>query len=221
MSNLILYRADRKGNTTLPERFDTDGLLSKQINGGDPFFYSKYGWLKSIKSHIHHFDSTEAFLYNTTSFLSFSENENIIRKVYLKGSDSKPYTETTKELAEAYLFKIELEKKQLTQLGKGIYSFKFKCNYDKNEISPFYFSSIGCNKCSNGQGYHHEILLIDAVEVLSKLVKTNSKYKTAYDNSFRDSEWLIMSLDPMEDGIGFRSRIPVADFWSVEYFKYI
>ncbi len=30
-----------------------------------------------------------------------------------------------------------------------------------------------------------------------------------------------MPLDSMKDGIGFQSRIPVADFWNVEFYKHL
>jgi hypothetical protein len=40
---LKLYRADNRGNITFPEKYLTDGLLTKQKDGGDPFFIEKYG----------------------------------------------------------------------------------------------------------------------------------------------------------------------------------
>jgi len=52
MNILNLYRADKKGNTTMPEKYCTDGLLTKQIVGGDPMILNKYGWVKNIKNHI-------------------------------------------------------------------------------------------------------------------------------------------------------------------------
>jgi hypothetical protein len=68
--------------------------------------------------------------------------------------------------------------------------------------------------------YYHTLLLIDTIAYLSELSVSNLELKIAFENSKRDSEWLIMPLDLMKDGIGYQSRIPVANFWKVEYFKH-
>jgi len=38
-----LYRADHKGNTTNPELFPSNGLMTKQCKHGNPLFYKDYG----------------------------------------------------------------------------------------------------------------------------------------------------------------------------------
>ena len=96
MNTLNLYRADKKGNSTLPEKYCTDGLLTKQINGGDPFVLEKYGWIKSIKSHIVKSDNKlEKFIYETTSFLSFTEKRETAEK-YLSTEDKLDYKKIEK-----------------------------------------------------------------------------------------------------------------------------
>jgi len=219
-----LFRADRKGNKTLPERFATDGLLSKQLNGGDPFFYKNYGWIKVIKNHIEKTSDKESiFLYETTSFLSFSTNEKLVRDMYLKGKNNKKYTSSSYNDSEAYIFLASFDFERLQMLSDGIYYYDYRCNYDRfkeNIISPLN-GSIGCNICEHNPDYKHRLLIINAITFLSNLVMQSDEFLTAYENAKRDSEWLLMPLDPMRDGIGYQSRIAVANFWNVEYFKYL
>ena len=64
-------------------------------------------------------------------------------------------------------------------------------------------------------------VILNVITCLSKMVKKDDEFQIAYENAKRDSEWLLMPLDPMRDGIGYQSRIAVADFWNIEYFKYL
>lgn len=221
---LNIFRADRKGNKTMPERFSTDGLLSKQLNGGDPFFYKNYGWVKAIKNHIDKTTDKESiFLYETTSFLSFSENEQLVRDTYLKGKDNKKIIGSSFRDSDAYIFSASFDFEKFQILTDGIYYFDYQCSYDRfkeNIFLPLTYS-IGCNICEHNPDYTHRLLIVNAITFLSKLVKNSNEYQVAYENAKRDSEWLLMPLDLMPDGIGYQSRIPVANFWNVEYFKYI
>lgn len=224
VKKLNIFRADRKGNETSPERFVTDGLLSKQPNGGDPLFYQSYGWIKAIKNHIDVTKDKESiFLYETTSFLSFSENEQLVRDVYLKGRNNKTTKISSYTECDAYIFSVEIKYDDLQEIGKGIYFYDYNSNYDKfrHYISEPLRNSIGCNICSKTTNYVHRILILNATDYLSKLLKHSNEFQVAFENAKRDSEWLIMPLDPMDDGIGYQSRIPVAYFWNVEYFKYL
>jgi len=80
---------------------------------------------------------------------------------------------------------------------------------------------IKCNICFQYPDYNHILLLIDAVKYLSTLEFQDSGIIQAYENAKQDSEWLLMPFDPMLDGVGYQSRIPLADFWNdVEHFQY-
>lgn len=223
MTELItIYRADTKGNATLPERYSTDGLLTKQKDGGDPFFLKKYGWLKSIKSHIHSDNIAEEHLYHTTAFLSFTDNLAIAKDKYLPTRNNYRVESTIFELADAFLFAFTFDKKVLKQIGDGLFLLDFKCNYEKfKRPTSIVDIFIKCNICADNVIYKHQLLLINAATYLNNLVTKEPGVRTAFEFSTADSEWLIIPLDPMKDGIGFQSRIPVADFWTVEHFKHI
>lgn len=218
---VTIYRADTKGNSTLPERYSTDGLLSKQKDGGDPLFIKNYGWLKSIKSHIHYDNLIEKHLYDTTAFLSFTSSLEIAMNKYLPTKNNYRIEQTTFELADAFLFAFTFDIKQLSQIDEGIFSLEYKCNYEKFK-NPYSIVDlfIKCNICSNNPSYNHKLLLINAATFLNKLVKVEPAVRNAFELSTEDNEWLIIPLDPMKDGIGFQSRIPVADFWTVKHYKH-
>ena len=219
---MILYRADRRNNITKPELYGTDGLLTKQMNGGDPFFFKNYGWTKSIKSHIDFANSLEEQLNKVSAFLSFTDKEEIAKEVYLRTKKNLKYEPTTREFAEAYLFIANIPDKDLIDLGNGIFLYRFKCNYkraktDSNFITNLILAEfVRCNICTESPLYLHELLVIDVVTYLAYAVKSNSELKTAFLNAKRDNEWLLMPLDLMSDGKGFQSRIPISDFWRNE-----
>ncbi|MFA6335278.1 MAG: hypothetical protein WCX48_06950 [Bacteroidales bacterium] len=222
-NTLNLFRADRKGNKTMPERFATDGLLSKQLNGGNPLFYQKYGWVKAIKNHIDVTKENESiFLYETSTFLSFSVNKQLVKNVYLKGKNDRTVHRSSFNESEAYIFSTSFNFEKLLNLNDGIYYYDYRCDY--NRFREYIFlpliGSIGCNICKQNPNYIHQLLIINASVFLSKLAKNSNEYQTAFENTKRDSEWLLIPLDPMQDGIGYQSRIPVADFWNVEFYKY-
>jgi hypothetical protein len=224
MTELIkLYRADTKGNNTLPEKYSTDGLLTKQKDGGDPLFLKNYGWLKSIKSHIHKNDLVEKFLYDTTSFLSFTDNLEIALNKYLPTKEKYGIEKVTSKLeADGFLFTFSFDKQLLKKIGDGVFLIDFQCNYEKfKNPNSLIDTFTKCNICATGVNYQHNLLLINAPIYLDTLVSLKPELKTAFELSSNDNEWLLMPLDPMKDGIGFQSRIPVADFWTVEYYKHI
>ncbi len=166
-----LYRADTKRNITLPERYSTDGLLTKQKDEGDPLFYKNYGWLKSIKSHIHHNDIVEKYLYDTTAFLSFTENLETALNKYLPTKNNYEIEKTSLEFADAFLFTFTFDKQKLIKIGEGVFLISFQCNYEKfkspNSIIDIFTK---CNICTPGIEYKHNLLLINAPIYLYKLV---------------------------------------------------
>ena len=133
MTGLIkLYRADRKFNNTLPEKYSTDVLLTKQKDGGDPLFLKNYGWLKSIKSHIHKNDLVEKILYDTTAFLSFKDNLEIALNKYLPTKEKYGIELVTSKLeADGFLFTFSFDKQLLKKIEDGVFLVDIQCNYEK------------------------------------------------------------------------------------------
>ena len=225
MDTIKLYRADKRGNKTLPERFATDGLLTKQIGSGDhPIPHEKYGWLNTIKAHIKYSNKAEKFIYDRTQYLSFTTDLEIANK-YLSTHENLMYQSSTKDTAEAYLFSATIKTAQIKQIEIGMYLYEFKCNYDKvktdsNFYTPILSDFIKCNICTNIANYHHSLILIDAKTYLSP---HKDKFKEEYESAVCDKEWLILPADRMIEphAIGFQARIPIANFWEVDFYKYV
>ena len=221
---LVLKRADKKGNDTMPEKYHTDGLLTKQLGSNDdPNPHEKYGWLKTIISHIAPDDELQKFIYSTSAFLSFTTEQSIADK-YLATRKKLKFIETEKKLAEAYLITARIPKSELKKIGIGLYLYEYSCNYDKVRTNYKYFSFlsdvIGCNICKVNNDYKHRLLVIDAETYLQQI---KDEFTKAYSNAINDKEYLLLPLDPMVNGpfkIGFQSRIPLADFWDIDFFRY-
>ncbi len=219
-----LYRGVNSGNKTLPERYYSDGLLTKQHNSGDdPEPHKKYGWLATITNHIHFTNPQERFIYDTTQFLSFSSNRDIALS-FIGGATNRRFEPAMRSNAEAFLFTANFADGQLEKVGKGVYTFSYSCNYGRCTSDAAFVSPIGglvrCNICNHLKGYLHKAVLINAEQFLFDL---QSDYPEEYQKALWDKEWLIMPADPMVDlsGKGFQSRLFIADFWSVEFFKYL
>ena len=226
-NRLVLYRADYKGNITKPEEFWKTGLWSKQINNGDPKAIAKYGWIKTIKSHIRPFGEKEMILYDTTTYLSFTTSVNKVIE-YLKGKDNRTYQPTNSiKVANGYIFKITIDKQDLLKMTKGIYLYKFKCNkrkylhltneYEVPEICAINF--ISCPYCNNNSNFKHYILVVNCVEFLSNISEKEIDIQSSLKSAINDEEWLVMSIDLFEDG-GTNSVIPTADFWDFNLYEY-
>jgi len=222
---LNLFRADEKGRKTGAENY-AKGLLTKQVDShDDPEPHMKYGWLTTIKSHIKPNGSLEQFIYDTTAYLSFTTDINIC-KSYLATSRKLNFVKTSLEKADAYIFTFQINNGSCRLLESGIYLYSFPCNYGKIATDPKFMLSpmiapfIKCQLCQiNGTTPHH-IILIDAVTYLSPLKHI---YPEAFINANNSKEWLLLPADPMVGNSynkGFQSRIPVADCWDVEFYRY-
>ena len=220
---LKLYRADKNGNKTLPEKYYSEGLLSKQLNSGDnPMPHKKYGWLETIKNHIQYSTDQEKFIYNTTQYLSFTTDLNRAF-FFLSTKANLRYSAANRKDAEAYIFDVTIDKLALMEIGEGLFIYSYKCNYNRTKTDPKFqsllSSYIGCNICSTNPDYEHKILLIDAE---SYLFRQKEVYQIEYSFASEDKEWLLMPIDPMIgiNAIGYQSRIQIADFWTVDFYKY-
>lgn len=225
MSNkLILYRADKKGNDTLPEKYCTDGLFTRQLDSKDhPIPFEKYGWLNTVISHIAPAGEKQEFIYSTSAFLSFTTELSAVEK-YLATRKKLKFIETTKKSAEAYKITAQFKQSELKSIGKGLSVYEYSCNYDKvrtnEKYNSFVSDLIDCNICVNNDNYKHRLLIINAIDYLEGI---KDKFPQAYTNAMNDKEYLLLPLDPMVNGpykIGFQSRIPIADFWDIDFYKY-
>ena len=220
---MVLYRADEAGNKTAPERFHSDGLLSKQVNSGDdPRPHIKYGWLNTIKSHINPKGDLQLFIHHTSAYLS-TTSKFAIAQHYLRTRSNYDFLPVSRrEDAGAFLFEFCFDASGLEEVGTGLFIYSFTCNYRRGEKDPKFASLIGhitnCNICRHQEHYRHKMLLIDASRFLNPL---KNLYQQDYENAVRDHEWLLLPMDPMLDGPGFQSRIPISDFWRVYFFRYV
>jgi len=192
---LTLYRADRKGNKTMPEKYLTDGLLTRQAGSNDhPSPHQKYGWLNTIISHIYPMNDIQKFIYDTTSFLSFSTERDLTEK-YLATKKKLSFKKTQKDRAEGFLITAKIKITEMNEVGNGIFWFQYKCNYDKARTNENYFSlvsnHIDCNICTNNPQYLHKALVIDAAKYLKNF---KNEFKIAYQNAVDDREYIICQL---------------------------
>jgi len=207
----------------MPEKYFEDGLWTKQVGSGDdPEPHKKYGWMRTISNHIHFRNEEEKFIYDTNAFLSFSLSRSIALS-FIGGTKNRPFDASVRESADAFLFTFNFEDSDLQEIGDGVYTFEYTCNYGRGSTDPDFYSFIGsfcrCNICENFPGYRHKLLLIDAEEFLSGV---QDDFPEEHLKAYWDKEWLLLPADPMMDpsGIGFQSKIAIADFWAIEFFKY-
>jgi hypothetical protein len=219
---LTLYRADRKGNQTMPERYYSDGLLTKQLGSGDdPEPHKKYGWLKTVLSHINYGDELSKFIYDTTAFLSFTtEMDNAM--YFLTHSYKDKFAATDRNEADGYIFTAQFDCSEMKEIGPGIYLYTYSCNYEKLRTDAKFQTLLpcGCNICGNSSNARHGLILIDAPRYLHALKDT---FPIEYGYSKGDNEWLLLPIDPMLPPypVGWQSRIQIADFWTVDFYKFI
>jgi transcription elongation factor Elf1 len=221
-----LYRGDKKGNKTLPEKYRTDGLLTKQINSNEsPVAFRKYGWLRTLKSHIDPIGIQESFIYNTSQFLSLS-SERYVAEKYLATTRNLKFNPAAADnpKVSGYIFIATFEKEKIKKIGNGMYLYKYKCNYEKSRISATFqtLSSlyVSCAICGRSATVEHNLILIDAKTYLSNF---KNKYPEAYRLADQDLEWLIIPLDQMVNTPveAYYSRVAVADFWTTETYIYM
>lgn len=62
-----LYRGDKEGNLTMPEKY-WSGLYTKLLRSGNPAYISKNGIIRATKSHISPTNVEEETFYNKSHF---------------------------------------------------------------------------------------------------------------------------------------------------------
>jgi hypothetical protein len=215
-----LYRGDKRGNSTLPEKYRTEGLLTKFINGGNSAYIAKVGLAESIRVHVAPTDSVERILQSKSSFLSFSSDRD--QALYYASEGNSSNVIQCHDYAEKrYLFTIDTSECIPTD-DPGIYSLEYTCNQEliqPNALTPddlIVAKSVHCEFCKEGK-QTHRLLLLDVVAFLSRHPHS-AKSNSAIGNAQRDSEWLILPVDYLPRLYGFSARIPRSSIWHVEHF---
>jgi len=123
-----IYRGDKRGNSTLPQLYRTEGIHSKLINGGNSAYVSQVGLAQAIKVHVSPSSSVEKILRSKSSFLSFSLDFERA-KFYAADQHPRllnpcdPYKETR------YIFSLDTNDFIETR-DQGVFSLKYECDYE-------------------------------------------------------------------------------------------
>jgi hypothetical protein len=223
-----LYRGDCLCNTgTLPGRYRLDGIRSKTFGIGDPAYIKREGLIAAIRKHVRP-DRTipeELQYYNTTDFISFSEDRN--RALYWLSERGKltltPNAENFNETR--YLFTIEIDLAAAINFGDGVYLYHYPCAPALKEgNAPDLMSTIeaqavraaGCDICGNG-ATTHSMFLVNSEQYLTSH-NADHLLDGAIQFAHNDREWLILPADPMSPQF-FHARIPRSPIWKTELFN--
>jgi hypothetical protein len=200
----FLYRGDKKGNATMPEKYNY-GLYTKLLQRGDPAYISRKGIYQSVKNHVLPKSEEELQFYLRSHFLSFSESKEIA-KWYASDKDIDEDCEAKEYPEKRYIFTFDFSRVQAKQFRKNIYDIPYSC-----------FNS-SCEICQSRKDSHH-LLILDVFSIL----KENPTYLTneqALASAKRDKEWLVLPFDYRADLYGCEGTIPCSNIWSVEHFGY-
>jgi hypothetical protein len=216
-----LYRGDKLKNGTFAELYRTEGLLSKEIHGGNPRYVSINGLLTSVRAHIKPANISEQIFHEKSKFISFTSDYK--RAIYF-ASDGKPekLRSCKEHYEQRYIFTFDISKIISIDQKNGLYKLEFYCNRKLikpsalNDIAMIFLRDVPCPQCQINKEPHC-IVLVDVVAFLN-----NNKQSKARENAIqlakRDFEWLIMPSDYSAKLRGLSSRIPLADIWSVDHF---
>jgi hypothetical protein len=221
---LNLYRGDSilNKNTNAGE-FRSEGIRSAAFGGGgDPRNIEKLSLLATVKQHVDHLTQAEKDYYKITDFISFSEQEAIAIKwaADLKPDELEecqvPYQETR------YVFRLQIERKQLTPISKGVWAYLYQCNarlkssnHPNGFINTIALQNAGCDVCG-GVTKAHSLILIKPAHCIEGL-KKEPEFKRTHQLAVKNDEWLLLPNDLMEHGFR-RTRIYRADFWDARLY---
>jgi hypothetical protein len=221
-----LFRGDNIFNkNTEPGIYRNNGLRSKAFGSGhSPDNIELIGLLETIRKHIKPIDKPDTEYYDVTDFLSFSESLN--RALYWCKDRGRLILQNANDYYETrYLFTLNIDEKE--KISDGIYLFRFNCNpklkrSDSGQephktILNYENSTEICPLCIN-KDRAHQILLINSYEYLV-CNQIQERYQGALEFSKNDNEWLVLPFDLL--GKFRATRIPRADFWTVNHYKVI
>jgi len=220
-----LYRGDKIFNKkTNPGIYRNNGIRSKAFgSGASPENIELQGMLQSIRRHVKPSAKEDIQYYDVTDFISFSENEERA-KYWCSDRDTLILTECRDFNETRYIFAMDIPNSELEGHGKGIYSFRYKCNpvlkgsdvdNPVNEaVIKFAAGNEKCPHCFLPEHYHL-LILINSFEYLISYPE-HERIKGAIEFAKADEEWLLLPCDKI--GIHRTTRIPRADFWNVKLF---
>ena len=199
-----LYRGDKEGNVTMPEKHE-HGLYTKLLQRGDPAYITRNGIYQSVKNHVSPTSEEELKFYNSSHFLSFSKSDKIA-KWYASDKDNDPDCEAKEYPEKRYIFTFDFSRVKIKPFRKNIYNISYSC-YNGN-----------CDICQDRKDSHH-LLILDVVSLL----KENPTYQTneqALASAEHDEEWLVLPYDHKPELFGCWAQIPCANFWTVKDFGF-
>ncbi|WP_431199619.1 hypothetical protein ACQ86K_01125 [Mucilaginibacter sp. P19] len=167
----------------------------------------------------------ELHYYDTTDFISFSEDRG--RALYWLSQRGKLslHPTTTNYQETHYLFTLDIDLKTAVDFGDGIYFYSYECNpVLKEPNAPDVMSileaqlvrSVGCEVCQNG-AIKHSLILVNSEQYLTSQ-NSDQSLDGAIQFARNDKEWLILPADPMSPDF-FHARIPRSNIWTVDLFS--
>lgn len=218
---LQLWRGDKTAKLHVHD-FRTEGIVTKQLLGGDPDYVRREGLWKAVQHHIVPSCPTERQFCETSSFLSFSANYEAGRR-FAKGRTENELIPCADYEEHAVVFEMNLD--QITPLDHlHVYGFSYSCNYALARPNSRRFEAIHesqlvrCEFCDLGPELH-TLILIDTPNFLTANPTMASK-PDALACAKRDAEWLVLPTDYLPRLQGYQSRIPLADFWHAKLFRF-
>jgi hypothetical protein len=195
--------------------FRTDGITTRQMDGGDPAYVRRAGLLPAILAHIQPRDGGEEAFLRTSSFLSFSASEEVAKK-YAVGRSAKRLIPCAVYGEDAVIFRLEASGRRELQ-EKGLFEIAYDCDYSlsrPNSRGPGEEETaraVSCEYCGDGRK-RHRALLVDVVMFLEDHPGKRTR-PDALESAIRDQEWLVYPADYVGRLKGYQSRVPLSKIW--------
>jgi hypothetical protein len=219
--HLQLWRGDTTAKLHVHD-FRTEGIVTKQLLGGDPDYVRREGLWQAVQDHIKPVCRTEQQFCRTSSFLSFTADYETAKR-FAKGPERRELIPCADYDEQAVIFELSL--KEIVPLDQPhVYRFGYACNYAlarPNSRRPEAFGEsqlVRCEFCELGSRVH-SLILIDTSNFLTEYPAMAARCD-ALDCAKHDAEWLVLPTDYVPRLQGYQSRIPLADLWRVHLFRF-
>jgi hypothetical protein len=196
--------------------FRTEGIITKQMDGGDPAYVRRAGLLSAILAHVRPRDEGEERFLRTSSFLSFSASEAVAKK-YAAGRAGGQLVPCEAYDEDAVIYRLDtLHRAQLE--GNGLCELIYDCDYSlsrpisRDPLEEGTARAVRCEYCLHGKR-QHRVFLVDVAEHL-RCHPAHVTRADALDSAERDEEWLVYPTDYVARLKGFQSRVPLARIWN-------